>query len=107
METDLAESSFFIIVIVAFVFIEGELAVGSRIDTDFQVVPLLFGCVLHCRAEGHDGTGFHIHRHDVDGAWHIDRLPSGMQFVRPKVVPFGTLGQIDFYVLHGLGHIGY
>ena len=42
MEAYLAESPFLVIVVVAFVFIEREVGIGSRIDTDFQIVPLLF-----------------------------------------------------------------
>ena len=53
-------SAFLVIVIVELVFVKHETAVGTRINTENQVVPRLFRGILHVGTKRHDATSFYI-----------------------------------------------
>ena len=60
MEADGGISSLFVVVVVIFVLVEGECAVGTRIDAYLQIVPILFGGILYFGTERQDTAGFYI-----------------------------------------------
>ena len=49
VETDGRECSLFVVVVVELVFVKGEFAIGTRVDTNVQVVPFLFRRILYLR----------------------------------------------------------
>ena len=57
---DLRISALLVIVIVKLVLVKHETAVGTRINTENQVVPRLFRGILHVGTKRHDATSFYI-----------------------------------------------
>ncbi len=76
-----------VIVVVAFVFIECETAIGSGIDAYFKVIPWLFGGILYVWADGEDATGTHIERDVIECGFCFDSLSAGKLPVGFEVIP--------------------
>lgn len=80
-------STFFIIIIIKFIFIKGKFRISTRIDANRQIIPLLFCRVLHCWSPRKDRSRTYINRHNINGYFPLDRLPAFQSLPGPKVCP--------------------
>ena len=103
-ERNLATIALLVAIAIKLVLIKGELSIGSGIDTDFQVVPFLFGAILHFRAYGQDAAGRNVQRHDVLWGGPIDGLAAMICLSCPEIIPCATVRQIDMASGSTIGH---
>ena len=71
---DFREFTLFVVIVVALILIERKRSIGTRIDTDFKLIPRLLRTVLYIRTEWQDGTCLDEYRHDVDRTKALDIL---------------------------------
>ena len=93
-ETDSGILAFFVIVIVAFVFVKGEGGISARINDDVQIVPFAFFGILHYGSQRQNATGTYKHRTLVEGGFDGYILSATIILFCPIVVPSATLRQI-------------
>ena len=94
MERDGGIDAVLVVVAVSLVLVEREVAVGTRIEPDLQIVPCLLTHILHLRTKGQNAAGTHEHRHSRERGLKRHMLSASIRFARPEVIPHGTLGQI-------------
>ena len=77
LEGDGGVGTFLILIAVAFIFIEEERAVGTRIDTDLKLIPRLLAYILHLGGEGQDAASTYKHRIGTrsSGVWSVIVCP--------------------------------
>ena len=94
-ERNLRETALLVVVVVALIFIKGELPVSTWIDADFKVVPVALLAVLYLRSPRHDGTLRHIERHECQIDLTLHGLTAFILLSCPQINPVVTLRQID------------
>src|SRR5208337_1899332 len=84
----------FIVIIVAFVFIQDKITIRPPIDT--QINGICFGrSPLHGRAKSDNGAGLGINRDPVQGSLCGDDLTTLQAFPRPEVYPIAASREIE------------
>jgi len=76
------------------VFVQGEAAVGARIDAYFVRRVRLLGGVLQHRSHWQHRAGAHIQRHDIERHVAPHALATFMTLIGPEVVPGSALRQV-------------
>ena len=72
MNGDGGVDAFFVVVVIAFVFVEGEVGVGAGVDAEFEGVGGFFGGVLEFGAHGENGAGADVEGDAVEGGGCVD-----------------------------------
>lgn len=67
MNGDGGIDAFFVVIGIAFVFVECEIGVGAGVDAEFNWVGGFFGGVLEFGTHGQNGTGADVERNAVQG----------------------------------------
>ena len=99
-ETDGAVQSLFVVVVVAFVFVEGEGGIGARINNEVDVIEFVFVGVLYVRTQWKDGTCLDVEWRVAQWGVGCDGLAAIQTGVSPLVIPLCSCWQID---VEGLG----
>ena len=94
LEGDGGVGALLILIAVAFIFIEEERAVGTRIDTDLKLIPCLLTYILHLGGEGQDAASTYKHRHKVEWSWDGDALSTLVLLISPEIIPCSTFRQV-------------
>ena len=94
LESDGGVGTLLVVVVVAFVLIEREATIGTRIDAHLEVIPSLLANILHLRTEGKDAACTYEHRHAVECGLEGHVLSTLVLLVGPEVIPGSTLWQV-------------
>ena len=94
MESDSGILAFLVVVVVALVLVESEVAIGTRLNAYLEVIPSLLAYILHIRTEGQDAACTHEHRNTVERGLEGHVLTTCVVLACPEVVPSGSLRQV-------------
>src|SRR5262249_51755885 len=75
------------VISIIFVFIQGEGAVRTRINTDFKRVRRLFGRVFDVRSQRQNGSSLYKKGKALDWSGRINRLSALLRRSGPEVIP--------------------